>query len=1570
MTERLPRTASRRRAVRCGWRLLAAGLCAVLAAPRAAGPQVRIRAAHGWAAASPQPTSSGKPLPLVNVDEDEAGGLRKAEKYIEDGDHAEAIELLRALLDKAGTGVVRTAEGRRFVSVRLSASRLIGRLGPEGLARYRKLFDPQAERLYRRGVAGGDLALLREVVDRRLHTSFGAPAVRALGALHFDRGHFAQAARCWARSLEMADPQADRALTLAKLAAAYHLAGRSGPAEAAHRRLKREFPNATAMLGGRQQGLAAFVSRLRASRPAAATAVREFREHWPGYGAVPDGVATMDESDVVLAATWRAPSVRPGQGLGSLIVSEESVLGTSPHVTRSAVSFSTRLQDGHVEVLPKTRHGHRGRYRLPPFVHPVVVDDVLFYRSAQAVVGCDLTTGRKICGADLLPVQRELRQTAGRRYLTTGLSKVGEQGRYTLTVGGDKVFAVANFRPAVRVRHYRGAAQPAQRGHMGDTSELAALSIPGQLRLLWRVGNLQGDDEVVRNGKFLCAPAYHEGRLYVPVVHLQNHWLVCLEAETGKLVWKAEVAQQPAVSSRYRYALDALHSGSPPALADGRLFVSTNAGVVAAFDAVTGSVIWAYQYPSGYEDLSGGRRSVRRTAGGVGNPPNPLIVTGGKVICLPPDSEELLVLSTEDGRPLWTPDRIGQRRLTAIDSQRLLLSGPGLMVLDPHRRTVLCELDPPGGVNGRPAVTPHGVLAPGRGRVLRLDLSSYALEAWGLAGGAEMPGLLGNLVSVRGVLLAANAGGVCAYMGYDLARARLTDRLQKAAGPAQRAGLLMKRGLFAFSARRFEEAIEDFLAADAAAEKHRLQDVREAGLRSWIYRTYVALGNQAGDPPTMLANFRKARDYARTDQEKALMQLRLAKFHLRQAGRLAAQDDEPAASPKVLAELKQAVSLAQDLGERYAEEDIPDAAIGEQASDEVRYGQDVELFAARRLATGLIDKLIGRFGRQAYAELDAQASAALEQARAAADPNAMVAVARRWANSLWADDALLAAAESLYRRGAADEGEAADRDLAEAMRRLGEVAMISPDPAVRVAAEVGLAMACGLGGREYGLVSHCDKAREIADQLPGGAAGFQVAFADREGPLPEVLDALRADGAATGQRRVLPYSGLINPPLRKTLAIKDEAMCLVRDQHFAPLRFGQRVVALRGRRLVMINTMARKPNEAITWAALTEMDPKRVFASSLVAPGGRLVGGLSRDRDVLAISDRQTAHGFDLRTAKAVWTAKLGQMGISSARWMGTGEGVLIAADSGGKVLCVDLSTGAKRWLTTVQGGRSKRPAAPPLIASGLVVVRQDSGRVMSLLNLRNGKLARSPFKAKRRAYAAFADSGMLVVQVDGEVAAYDPARLDKPAWQRRYNASHGPAVLAVGRDYAAVSPSAASDAMEVLSMDSGRVAAKFSVRADGGVGALPVDARFDGQALYVVSSVGRIGSGRKHYDGELSLTRGAMVSKHVFARGNPRRVWSETIDDNASQNFYLLPLTLGLRHVILTLRSVSTRSPGMSVVLDADSGRQKARFEPTVGRPVAAAVRNQLRRLGPPVMTNGWLCVETLEGVTIHGGE
>ena len=1547
----------------------------------------------------PSGSSTTGIVPLVNADDEYAGYLRDAKGFIKDGQYAPAIELLQALIRKRDSGVVSTDNGRQFISLWMTANHLMGTMPPKGLRRYRTLYDPPAEQLYRRAMSRSDTAGLRRVVHEYLHSSYGSKALEALGTIYFDRGRFFRAARSWRHALALDADRKDKALVLAKIATAYHLGADPEAAREVIARIKADHSGATAVLGGKKQDIAKFLARIRKLPTMARSPRSDGGAAWSGLAGAADGLTVMDASDVVLMPRWRKPALLKRLSLpGDLVALKHDMSPQySTHYSSSSrVRTTATLKDGHVHAV--MHYGSQKRPLIcPPVIYPVLSGETVLCRTDNAVVAYDAFTGQEKWHSESFPLTRNMSgipvQSSG--YYGYGV-KVGDRGWNTVTVADGKVFAIGNFRPPMHPSHLNNALRQYAKDKkriamLADTSNLTAMSLKGGKRL-WEIGHLVGgSDEMLHACKFVSAPTYHNSRLYVMALYLDSYFVLCVDASNGQMLWRASVSQAPAVNMRYgTYRAYLLERGSSPAVADGQVFAVTNAGVVAAFDAETGQTIWAHQYPSRAAHSPSSYSG--RNAQTLFNPANPVIVARGQVICLPGDSNNVIALSADDGSLSWETPRLGQRYLSAIDDGRILLTAPGQLVLDTARRAAKRQLHPQGEVEnkriiGRPAVTPIEAVSSGPGRLWRLNLADYHTETANLS---HSGGLLGNLVSAEGKLIAANAAGICAYFNYEHARRRLSDEIARATG-SQRPKLFYKRAQLAFNAKRFADARTD-LHECAALSEARGDLQLPYSVRPWLYRVYVALANRARSDPEMLAMFRQAQGYSETDQEKAHMLLRLGKYHERTG------------------QFKTAAAMAQELGEKYANEELVDVKIGDKANDMVRFGAELNRIRGKQLAQGFIERLIELNGREVYEQFDGRAAEALAKARTTGDPEAMAAVARRWEHSASADDALMAAAEVYYKRALPLHEQSKrleargkqlgmqGRDLIEQARDLLRQADLPFDRAVqylskvagrtgsdlRLQANVAVAVIYARRGNETTAAIRSDDIRRNCKQRSNWSLDATMTFGQVTGTVESILKSVETGKLLRPTAR-RTYTSRLSLPLEEVFAIADPTAQILRDQTYRPVRMGQYIFVVKGKDVLLFDTLADGETKAVRWSGLTSVDPKHQEPYYSYPPGWRLVGALSKNNKVLVIADRTAVAGLDVQSGKVAWRKALTDIGISKFGAISAGQDVMVFAGRDGALSCLDTATGEVNWRARMvadrRSGAVSPISGPPKIGGGVVLAVSSNGRHIACYSVRTGKLLAS-WTAASCAQATVTDRGHIVLMIDGIVSVREIARLDKsPIWTRKYPKERQvagkpvtdyAAILRVSNDRIVVSPSQATGKIEVLSLTAaGQVIARLETNPVAGLPGLPADAWFDNGHLYVSCSMTSIGLRKQAY-GLFSSARGLSVQKFRLgeAKGSIGPLWSRDLDIDPQSSGQVVPLTITDSHVVAFVKHYQTNRPIEAFVLDATSGKTLEKIN-LAGKVAGASARTKRQGLiGPPVVTNGRMCVETCEGITVYGGQ
>jgi len=1508
---------------------------------------------------------------LVNADEEFIAWLTNAEQFVKDKQYDRAIRILQEIILRADSGFLPSPGGHRFVSVHLKANEILGAMGPEGLKLYRRLYDSQAKQLLTQATRKNKTSLLRRIICQYLHTSYGPLALERLGAAHFDQGRFSQAATCWRQAIAISasrakseGPGISEAMLLGKVAVACHLGGLEGAAKKAAGELKTRYPQAVGQLGGRKLKLVDFVSAAMKIPPIESVSVREFAKGWPGVGALPGGLGVMSDCEVVLIPRWRYPhtsATTPQGAVPNLIAMSKAM--SSLRGKRGTMGL--RLRAGHVEIGARSGQ-FISSLIAPAAIQPVVDGDKVVFRTDQAIIALDMVTGKEIGRSHEGYVMFRPNKPGCTYYGSSqqlGSWKQADDGPYQLTLGGGKVFTVGAFRPGYTQR-YTGGWGAAPRGKQdSDTSRLGALSLSAGLKELWSVGHGNGEGDVVSKGRFLTAPAYSDGRLYAVAMYLESFHLVCLDAADGSLIWTAMVSQMPATPRRYnasRYG-DVYSRASIPVVAEGKVFVLTNAGVLSAFDAETGQAVWAYQYDSSLNVIQVSRYS--RTPPQTMYPPNPILVLDGKVVCLPADTDRVISVSADGGEDLWWVSREDQAFLTAIDEGRFLLSGAGIMVLSakdgkPISAPLRYYAGPyaPQGVFSRPAVTSSAVLASGiengMGSIFRMDLKTYQLSKVRLV---DADGLLGNLVSVGGKLVAANAAGVCGYFGYDVARANMTERIGQSA-PQDKPALILQRGRMAYKSRRYKDALADGLEASMLNREYGDAALQEK-LKHYLYRTYVSLGNSAEDPREMLAMFQKASQTAATPLNRRTMMVRLVKCHEKLGG------------------LKAAAALAREIAIKHGKEEFPNVEIGSAADDSMLLDPQATYYVGTYMGFEILLKgMIERHGRGFYAVYDAEAKAALQAAQKAADTDAMIAVAQKWPNSLCATQARFATAELFYRKAKKLSSQKVDkaRELFnQALGQLFQAAEQNDNKALHLSAQAAIAVICANMGQSISAGIEAGKALDYQKQH---ALAAPIAFADLRGPLEKVLGGIRVTVHNTG---AMQFVSKIRPPLAQAFAVEGKDAFILCDQLYRPVRIGQSLLVLKGSEVMLLDSSAGSLDKAIQWKGPTEINASRLLADNYMSPpGNRLIAAVSKDRKTVMVADRIQIYGFDIRTGKATWVRRMSDLSNQTIARMAAGDGVMVVSDSAGKVVCIDISSGKTLW-TAQLVGPSRSPTSSPQIASGLVMAKSNSGKRLACFSLADKGRVVGEWTAKNYIQGRITPEGLIVLMKDGELSVRELGKAEVVLWKQQYGASDIPAILDISSRKIAVSHGIRNSQIDVLSLlgASGkeRILNKLMLTPMGQISMAAMAASFRGEELYVTC-----GSARRTHVNNTGISRlhahtiysyGVWLQKFALSGESRTPAWSVAIDPRENYAYIIMPVTVGQKHVVVTAKSTLTHVPMYSYILDAVKGTvvQKITLRQN---PADRAGRNRQYVLGPAVMTNGRLCVETYNGLAIFGGQ
>lgn len=1171
-------------------------------------------------AASPPPGAQ-----LVDVSREYTDALLKIGRHIQEDELEAAVQALHLLIT-AETPVFHPhwSDIRRHVSSVEATTRLLGTFPAESIRSYGRLHGPAARRLCEKAKAQMDEESLRRVGLRHFHTSYGARALDLYGQLAFDRGSYLEAGHAWDKLHRHATSSAlSRPTLAAKAAIAYHFGGEATRSRAMSSELQRQYPGARSVVAGEEAVLVDVVRRAFETGRRRSAAPEEMSA-WLSAAGSTDSTAVMSPCTVSPLAVWKQRDAYRAANVDALLhrTGDEGT-GYGPVKLQSAMSA------GRVRLTMRSPGEPGYGFDLPAIAHPVVLQEAIVCRREQGVVAVDPANGREIWRLKNFPVH-EMSAVGKTRNHYLPLS--GDMGRHTLTYADGRVYAVGNFRRVDPETYRKFASSLAE-----DSCAMAAISVENG-RIAWQIGRGKGDSEATQKAKYLTAPTYFRGRLFSLAKVGNRYRVFCLDARTGNRLWDSVLGPIPThsgeqLSWQAAYTMELMtERASPVAVEGGRVFLTTNSGLVAALEGDRGAPVWAFRYDSGVSGRAAAEevREVANLAFLVSAarkpffPQNPLIVVRGRVICLPCDSRSVLALHSLTGELLWEVARNGARHLVAVDGDRVLLCDPGLTVLSVDDGSVLKRTDVE--VADRPAVTARKVIASGAGRIVQMDLSDYAVDVQPVE---DAGAVLGTLVAVAGKLVAANAAGLSVFLGFDDAWKLLGDQVEAAADPARGAALRMQRGILAFQADRLDRAAAEF--GRVAAEARGSGSAEMAGrVRPWLYRTFLGRAAAASKDSEVGELLNLAAAQAATDRERIRVAAERIRYHERfgRAGK--------------------AAEIAQKLTETHAAAPVvlpPSLRVSGHGMTGYTYGH------------AEIRRLVGAHGRAVYAAFDQKLAAALESGQKTGNVEGMLNALRRWPSAARAGATLLAAAEIVYLR--AGSGPGRDEAAARASRLLGEIENY-PDPELLTAARAALV-----------LVDARFRPRFAGWQcagLRGTPTNAPVRFAGFEGTVDDVIR-MGVEAAEAGTREAADFAG-VRAPISSLFRSPQSRMALLRGRAGRPVTVGDIFFVHDEGTVICLDSRRSTYEQSCLWEVGIEAD------KLLNLRFGYVEGRLER----LAVATARELVVVDTHDGREQLRKPLPALGIGA--WttaLGHGPRVIFA-DRAGVLTCVNVVTGEREW--------------------------------------------------------------------------------------------------------------------------------------------------------------------------------------------------------------------------------------------------------------------------------------------------
>lgn len=719
--------------------------------------------------------------------------LRRLQTALKERAWRDALDLLPRIAEQTEDSLTLNEAGK-WVSVRAELRRLLGEAPEEFLNEYRLQYAGLAKQLLNEAVRSGNPAAYGHVAGTYFHTDAGYAAANHLGTLHLDRGEFALAAHWFAALWQAKAPVTREALWRTKAAYALKQAGETE-------------------LSAKVLSDAPDVSQSRVSIGGAPRVATDW------LGNVPKFVASLESS----LAEWQmfyGNSRRSGIAVGG-----EPLL--MPRWRQSITdSHSARTQ---IEYLLEDLGDQPGAHL--PLLFPTLVAGKAIYRTLHGVVVADAQSGRILWETDedaspeqLLTSTRNVNTTAQgiqlpalmfnravrvRGGFTSYSSGSAEHSPLcnllyrnlnfgTVSSDGRQVFVLEDLlfmtnRQPGQNWGWDGSQDPPSVGATKLTSYDLNTGRP-----LWEIGGMAYGEAFDRPlaGHFFFGPPTADGdELFVVGESIVGERsgeirLFCINPQNGAEKWSQLLAFS---QSGIEKDIGRRWWSSQPAFDRGVIVCPTTVGWVIGLDRVTRSILWGYRAPmpnlnaTRFGEVNETQWMVQYTGLNQRWSPAPPIISGGRVVCTPIESQNLVCLDLATGRELWTKSRGNALYLAGVVDERVL-------VATPENFTAYALAD---GAQSWTVKTPT---PSGRGVVAgnRYYLPLATGQVWGIeltrgevASKSYLPAgvpAVGNLAMYRGELLSLDALGLTAFEQRDAIRDEIARR--KAENPRDAWSLL------------------------------------------------------------------------------------------------------------------------------------------------------------------------------------------------------------------------------------------------------------------------------------------------------------------------------------------------------------------------------------------------------------------------------------------------------------------------------------------------------------------------------------------------------------------------------------------------------------------------------------------------------------------------------------------------------------------------------------------------------------------------------------------------------------
>jgi outer membrane protein assembly factor BamB len=590
------------------------------------------------------------------------------------------VTTYQGLIDEHPDAVLPQGE-ERLVGLRATLHQTLAGLPAAARQLYRRKFDPVARPLWEKARAEGDAEAMRRLYLQYRHTRYGPRALRWLADRALDMGEYEIARLAYERLAHEGSLQPgwaaenEMAWLLLRWGMAAALAGHPEESRTAFEQLGQKHGGRELKVGGvaRRASQLALEERARL-RPPAPPGPKE----WPMFagrpaggrrmaGAVSDGGPTER-----LTRAWDADNPFPSPSADSGI-------------------------DVHISPAPSQQMnlGFGGTSLFNSLGFPVVGDGRVYLQTAAGAIALDARDGKTLWtnndlghGAPRASQRRSFVYYRPLRNLQMAPVLAGPSLIMRVPIGQTDIWGDSPW-PA----EYAIVALDARTG-----------------REIWT--RLAGGNP---SGSFFNLPTVLGNTIYTgiasAVAGLTEYRATAIDAGTGERRWTAYLGtgSDPMTTN----------DGSPPAVADGVMWVESSLHTLNALDVVTGELLWIYRYQPRPIPYYRSRRRDRLTRP---NEPISLIApVGNRVLFAPRWGDQCVALDGRSGKLLWSTPRGETRTLFGVDERQAYLCGGEVQALDLATGTRRWRWAPPEGVPGYAALAGSRIYMPVGASVYVLD---------------------------------------------------------------------------------------------------------------------------------------------------------------------------------------------------------------------------------------------------------------------------------------------------------------------------------------------------------------------------------------------------------------------------------------------------------------------------------------------------------------------------------------------------------------------------------------------------------------------------------------------------------------------------------------------------------------------------------------------------------------------------------------------------------------------------------------------------------------------------------